>query len=166
MTAVDEAILLLRVALGLMILAHGYNKIFGAGGLSGTAGWFAALGLQPAGLHARLAAATEIGVGVLLVMGLLTPAATAGLVGLMWVATRTDHRGKGPFVFQGGWEYTAMIMVCAVTVGLVGPGRYSLDRLLGLPGGGLAWGLAGAAVGLIAGGTLLAACYRPNVSAI
>ena len=61
-TELDVATLVLRLALGPMLVLHGLNKV--RGGLSGTAGWFESLGLRPGWLHARVAAATEIGAGV------------------------------------------------------------------------------------------------------
>src|SRR6266568_91539 len=100
MSHVDVGLLVLRVTFGAMIITHGANKVLGSGGLAGTARWFEGLGLRPGWLHARLAAATEIGTAILLAVGLLFPAAGAALVGLMTVAALTDHRGKGFFVFK------------------------------------------------------------------
>ncbi|MSW66757.1 MAG: DoxX family membrane protein, partial [Actinobacteria bacterium] len=54
------AMLLIRLAIGPMLFVHGYNKVFGAGGLKGTAGWFESLGLKPGWVHARVAAGTEM----------------------------------------------------------------------------------------------------------
>jgi putative oxidoreductase len=158
---VDLGLLLIRLALGPMLVAHGVNKAFGAGGLAGTEGWFASLGLRPAWVHARLAAATEVAAGVLLTVGLLTPVATAAFVGLMVVATRTDHRGKGYFVFKGGWEYTVLVAVVAVGLASTGPGGWSLDDALGLDLAGAGWALGVAVVGVAAALGMLAACYRP-----
>src|SRR5690606_22388260 len=105
----DLGLLVLRLALGPMLVVHGWNKVKGAGGLAGTTGWFEALGLRPAALHARLAAVTEIAAGLLLTLGLLTGLASAAFVGLMAVAMLTDHRGKGYFVFKGGSEYVIVV---------------------------------------------------------
>ena len=65
--------LILRVVLGLTMAAHGYNKFFGKGGLSGTAGWFDSMGMKPGIFHARVAATTEMAAGLGLAVGLLTP---------------------------------------------------------------------------------------------
>jgi putative oxidoreductase len=78
--------------------------------------------------------------------GFLLPAAGAAYVGLMLVAAFTDHKGKGFFVFKGGWEYVALVVVFAACLVGLGPGRWSIDRALGLSLAGLGW--AGAAVGL------------------
>ena len=82
----DTALLLLRAALGMMIFVHGYNKAFRGGKLAGTGRWFESMGMRPGKVHATLAAGTEMGVGVLLVLGLLTQLAAAGLIALMVVA--------------------------------------------------------------------------------
>lgn len=162
---VDLGMLLIRLALGPMLVLHGGNKIFGAGGLTGTAGWFESLGLRPAALHARVAAVTEITAGVLLTLGLLTPFACAAFVGLMLVATLTDHRGKGYFVFKGGWEYTVLVAMVAVGVAATGPGEWSLDHALDLDLAGAWWALGAAAAGAAGAGGLLAVSYRPEAKA-
>lgn len=160
-SGLDLGILVIRVSLGIMLLAHGSNKVFGPGGIAGTSGWFEAVGLRPGRLHAVLAAVTEIGAGVLMCAGFLFPLPCAAFVGLMLVAALTDHRGKGFFVFKGGWEYVGLVAAIATGLALVGPGRWSLDRGLNLELAGLGWGLAALLVGLIAGGGLLATFRRP-----
>jgi putative oxidoreductase len=146
----DLGLLVLRLALGPMLIAHGWNKVFGPGGLQGTTGWFGALGLHPAWLHARVAAVTESGAGLLMTVGLMTPVASAAFVGLMVVATLTDHRGKGYFVFKGGAEYTVLVAMVAVAVAALGPGKWSVDHLLGIADwAGVRWALGAAAVGAL-----------------
>jgi putative oxidoreductase len=161
----DVGMLVLRLALGPMLVLHGWNKVGGAGGLAGTARWFDGLGLRPAWLHARAAAATEITAGVLVTCGLLTGFSAAAFVGLMLVAARTDHRGKGFFVFKGGWEYVALVALAAITLASVGPGEWSLDDALGMDLSGVGWAAFAAGAGLVAGGGLLASAYRPGTSA-
>jgi|SRR5579872_822644 len=158
----DLAALLLRLGLGPMLIAHGSNKVWGSGGLAGTTGWFERLGLRPAGLHARLAASVEIGSGALLVLGALAPLPEAAAVGLMATAAATDHRGKGFFVFKGGWEYVAVVGVASVALAGLGHGRWSLDRLIGNRRRGLKSSAAAAALGLANAAALLAASYRPE----
>jgi putative oxidoreductase len=157
----DLAALVLRLALGPMLITHGWNKVFGAGGLSGTAGWFESLGLRPSWWHARIAAATEIGAGLLLALGLLTGLDATAFVGLMVVASLTDHRGKGYFVFKGGCEYTVLVAMAAVGLAALGPGRWSLDHVLGLGRVGYGWAAVAAAGGTAAALGLLAVSYRP-----
>ncbi len=159
----DFAALVLRAAIGPMLIAHGTNKVFGAGGLEGTTGWFDSLGLQPAHVHARMAAATEIGAGALITLGAGNPLPSAAVVGLMATAAATDHRGKGFFVFKGGWEYTAVVAAAATALAGLGNGRWSVDRLLrrkSRSGAGSALGAA--ALGVVSAAALLAASYRPD----
>jgi putative oxidoreductase len=161
-TDVDLGMFIIRLALGLMLIAHGYNKLFGAGGLAGTTRWFEGLGLRPAWLHARIAPVNEIGAGILLSLGLFFPLACAAFVGLMAVASLTDHRGKGYFVFKGGWEYTMLVGTVAVGMASIGPGDWSIDHaLLGWHLEGIEWAAFAAVLGLVAAGLLLATSYRP-----
>ena len=167
MTAVDTGLLILRVVLGLTMAAHGYNKLFGPGGLSGTAGWFDSIGMRPGAFHARMAAWTEIGAGLLLAVGLFTPFAAAAFVALMLVAAWTVHRGNGFFITKEGWEYNLVLAAGAVALGALGAGRFSLDHLL-FSGAGLEqylrgwWGLAIAlGLGISAGVAQLAIFFRP-----
>jgi putative oxidoreductase len=159
---VDLGMLVLRLALGPMLVIHGYNKVAGAGGISGTTRWFEGLGLRPAKVHARMAAATELGAGILVTAGLLTGLAASAFVGLMAVAALTDHRGKGYFVFKGGWEYTLFIAMAAVALAAVGPGAWSLDHAFGLRLSGGLWAVLAAVIGVGAAGGLLAVSYRPQ----
>jgi putative oxidoreductase len=129
-TAYDFGILLLRVVLGLTMAAHGYNKFFGPGGLSGTAGWFDSMGMKPGIFHARIAATTEMASGLGLAVGLLTPIPAAGFVALMFVAAWTVHRHNGFFIVNEGWEYNLVLAVSAVAIATVGAGKLSLDYAL------------------------------------
>jgi putative oxidoreductase len=158
----DFASLILRMALGPMLVAHGSNKAFGSGGLEGTTRWFDSLGLQPAHVHARMAAATEITSGVLITLGAGNPLPTAAVVGLMATAAATDHRGKGFFVFKGGWEYTAVVAAAATALAGLGNGRWSVDRLRRNTRSGVGTALGAAVFGVAAAAALLAASYRPD----
>jgi uncharacterized membrane protein YphA (DoxX/SURF4 family) len=158
----DAAALVLRATLGPMLFAHGWNKVAGPGGLKGTTGWFEALGLRPAHVLARMAAATEMAAGVGLALGAANPLPAAATVGLMAVAARTDHRGKGFFVFKGGWEYVGVVGAAAVALAALGNGGYSVDGLLRRQRGGVRHALVAAAVGASSAAALLAACYRPT----
>ena len=161
---VDLALLVLRLVLGLFLAAHGYNKVFGGGGLAGTARWFGSLGMRWPAVQARLAAFTEMGAGLLLAAGLLTPLAAAGMIAVMLVATYAAHRGNF-FVFKDGWEYTVVIAVAAWAVAAIGPGDLSLDHAIGLDW--TAWdgwigAVVAAVVGVVGAVAQLAVCYRPR----
>jgi putative oxidoreductase len=164
-TAADFALLLLRSGLGVVVLAHGLNHIFGGGKIAGTAGWFGSLGMRPPLLQAWLASLTEVGAGVLLILGLLTPFACAATIGVMVVAWAINHRGNGFFIFRPGegWEYVMTLALHGVAVGGLGPGRWSLDHAVGIADELDGWiGLGIAAIGGAAGAAaLLALCWRP-----
>ncbi len=158
------AVLILRLALGGMILAHGMNKLFGGGRIPGTARWFESIGMKPGKLNAWAAALTEVGSGALLIVGLLTPLACAGLVALMVVAIVTVHRKNGFFVFNPGQgiEYCLLVALAAIALGGLGSGRWSLDHALKIwtfkPWIGL---VVAAGVGIGGAVLQLLAVYRP-----
>jgi putative oxidoreductase len=160
----DFALLLLRVSFGLFLAAHGYNKVFGGGRLKGTASWFGSLGMKWPYWQARLAAATEVGAGVLFAAGLLTPLAAAGMIALMVVAIWTVHWKVGFFVFRPnqGWEYCASIALVAFAVGTVGAGEWSLDHAFGISFHGWTGALIAGAVGVGGAALQLAVSYRPK----
>lgn len=158
------ALLVLRASFGLFLAYHGYNKIFGGNGLAGTAGWFESLGMKWPKWQARMAAATEIGAGVLFAAGLLTPLAAAGMIAVMVVAIWTVHWKVGFFVFKPnqGWEYCASIALVAFAVATMGPGEWSLDHAIDLTFTGWNGALIAAALGLGGAAAQLAVCYRPK----
>jgi putative oxidoreductase len=164
--AVSLALLLFRFAVGGIMLAHGVNHVFRGGKIPGTARWFASLGMRPGVLHAWLASLTELGAGSLLVIGLLTPFAAAGVVGVMVVAWITNHLKNGFFIFRPGegWEYVMCLTVCGIVLGTLGAGRFSADRKLDLwqrfPGADGLLISAGLGIGMAA--LLLAIFWRPS----
>ena len=133
MTAADFGLLMLRATVGLTVMAHGFNKLFGGGRLPGTARWFESMGLRNGWLQARMACSTELTAGLLFALGLLTPLAAAGLVGLMTVTILVDHRFNGFFVFRKGEgiEYVLVLAVAAASIAATGPGQASLDHAFG-----------------------------------
>jgi putative oxidoreductase len=160
------ALLLLRVTLAIVMLAHGINHIFGGGKIEGTARWFTSLGMRPGILHAWLASLTELGAGVMLLLGLGTPIACAGVVGVMLVAIITNHRGNGFFIFRPGegWEYVMTLTLVAIALGALGAGEWSLDHALDIQDDlrGV-WGLVIAAgAGGLGAALLLLVFWRPE----
>jgi putative oxidoreductase len=157
-------LVIVRVIVGVTFAAHGYNKFFGGGKIAGTARWFDSMGMKPNGrIHALLAASTEIGSGLLLALGFLTPLAAAGFVGLMVVAGWTVNRSGGFFTMNHGWEFNLVLAMSAVTVAGLGPGKQSVDWAIGLD---LAFDPAKSffialGLGLVSGIGLMVTCWRP-----
>jgi putative oxidoreductase len=164
---VNFALLLLRVVVALMIMAHGYNHIWGGGKIQGTGRWFASMGMKPGILHAWLASITELTCGVLLLLGLLTPVAAGGVLGVMLVAWITAHRKNGFFIFKPGqgWEYVAFISFVCVAIGTLGAGEWSLDDAFDITYDGWTGLLATLITGVGGAATLLAVFYRPEPEA-
>lgn len=167
----DFALLALRLGLAAVFMAHGINHIIGGGKIAGTARWFDSLGMRPGILHAWVASLTEAGAGALLALGLLTPIAAAGVVGVMVVALITNHLKNGFFIFRPGegYEYVVTLALMGIVIACAGPGSWSLDahiasgRLLDLSGWpGLAIGAGGGIGGALA---LVGTCWRPKRSA-
>jgi len=157
-------LLILRVSVGVTMIAHGYNHIYRGGKIKGTAGWFESLGMKPGILHAWLASITELAAGAALVLGFLTPLAAGALIGTMVVAWITNHRDAGFFVFRRpteGWEYLMNLVAALLAIACLGPGRWSLDNAIDFYPHGW-WGFVIAVViGLGGALTLLAVFWRP-----
>ncbi len=142
------AALILRVALGGLLAGHGSQKTFGwfnGPGLEGTTGFMKMLGLRPGRLWGNVAALSEFGGGVLTMLGLLHPLGPLGVIGTMSIATTKAHWGKPIWVTEGGAELPVTNVAVATALMLNGPGKYSLDRAVGirLPGWVAPLGLAG-----------------------
>ncbi len=163
-TAFDAVMAGFRILVGITFAAHGWAKRFSGGGLEGTAGWFDSIGMKPGRFHARMASTTEMATGAMLALGLLTPFAAAGMIGVMVVAGWVVHRDKGFFIVGEGWEYTFIVGLIALAIAGLGPGRWSIDWALGIADDLNGWvGLAIAAVLGIGGGVAqLAVFYRPE----
>lgn len=163
MNELDTASLILRLVLGVTLIAHGWNHGFGPGGLKGTAGWFESIGLRPARVHAVVSAYLELATGAALVAGFLVPFAAAAAVGIMTVAFVTVHRRNGFFIFREGegYEYVMTMAFALTAVAVLGGGKVSLDHALGLDLGGVAIGLGAAAAGLLGAAGMLVTSWRP-----
>jgi putative oxidoreductase len=95
---------------------------------------------------AVVAGLSEAGGGSLLALGLLTPLGGAAVVGVMLNAA-SSLRDRGPWIINGGWEYTVVLATVGAAIALTGPGAISVDHALGLEWS-TAWGLAGTTLGL------------------
>jgi putative oxidoreductase len=165
MEAFDWAMLVLRVWVAVVITSHGVNH---ARSLEGTASWFGKVGFRSPALQARASAVTEIGVGALLMVGLLTPLAAAGVIATMFVAFWSIHRHNGFFIFRPGegYEYVVTLAVAALAIAITGAGSVSLDRALGIGVDLDGWvGFALALGGLAAGAAQLTMFWRRPVAA-
>jgi putative oxidoreductase len=154
---VDIALLLLRVTVGGTLAAHGAQKLFGwfgGSGLRGTAAGFEKLGYRPGPPMAFLGGLGEAGGGTLLALGLLTPLAAAAGIGVMLNAVVSVHLSKGFWNTKGGFEFPLTIATVFAAIGFSGPGRFSVDRSLGLHTS-WQWGLAALALGCFSGITTL-----------
>ena len=149
----DIGLLLLRLAVGLTIAAHGVQILsgwFGGQGLAKSGELFEALGFRPGRSYALLAALAEIGGGVLLASGLATPLSAAIIFAVMIVAAFSAHLKQGFFITSGGFEYTFVLSVAALTLAFTGPGSLSLDAILGRSWSGVWWGLGAMLAGSLA----------------
>jgi putative oxidoreductase len=127
MSGAEIARVVLRTTVGATMIAHGMRH---AKTLEGTARWFGSIGFKQPKLQAQASAAVEIGAGAALVVGAATPLAASAVVGTMAVAARTVHAPNGFFVIDEGWEYAATLAAASVAISALGPGRFSLDRLV------------------------------------
>ena len=152
-------ILILRLVVGLTLAAHGAQKLFGwfgGYGLTGTGGFLEQLGFVPGRRAALAAGLAETGAGLLLALGLATPVAAAVALSVMVVAGVSAHAAKGFFAHNGGYEYTLILGIAALSIAFTGPGTLSLDAVLGLRDAGAGWGLTALVVGLAGAGLQLA----------
>lgn len=127
----------LRVALAIVFIAHGAQKLFGiwgGHGLDGTAGFFAMMNLQPAMPLAIAVAVVEFGGGVLLLLGAFTFVTSLLLTLDMVVAIIKVHLAAGFFLNwnhvpgqEHGFEYNLVLIAALVSLMLTGPGALSID---------------------------------------
>jgi putative oxidoreductase len=147
--AADWGLLLLRLTFGLLMAAHGAQKLFGilgGRGLTASGKGFEALGYHPGKLFAVVGGLSEFLGGLGLAAGLLTPLAAAAVIGVMINAMATVTGAHGLWETDGGVEYSVCIAVVALAIAAMGPGRLALDRFFRWGSGG--WGEAAFALGL------------------
>lgn len=159
----DLALLILRLALGLVLLAHGVKHLRNR---QKTIAWTASIGFKRPNIQWFFMAFAEIGVGLSLAFGLLTSLGAAGLVSLMAVAFWTVHRHAGFWITarpDEGWEYVFVLAAAAVAIALLGPGEWSIDHALEIADdldGEVGLAIVGAGVGAAA--AQLLAFFRPG----
>ena len=128
-------LLILRVVIGLILAAHGAQKLFGWFGGPGMTGWTGAMNrmrIRPATPWAWMSALAEFLGGIGLALGLLFPLPSAAIAGSMLVAMIIVHLPKGFFVTKGGYEFNLAILGAVAALALSGPGAYSLDAAFGI----------------------------------
>jgi putative oxidoreductase len=163
----DQGLLLARLVFGLLMAAHGTQKLFGwfgGAGLSGVGGFFESLGFRPGRLFAAAAGFGEVTSGVLVALGLGGPIGPAIMIAVMTVAAVSVHWRHGVFAASNGVEVPLLYATGAVALTLTGFGRLSLDAILGITPlwtPALIWGAL--AVG-VAGGLVNLALRRPPVA--
>jgi putative oxidoreductase len=147
----EVGLFLIHAVIGSFVAAHGAQKLFGilgGFGLEGTGQYMEGFGLRPGRLFAFAAGAAELVGGLAFAAGFFTPGAAALIAATMLVAARTDHAGKGFWIYNG----------TAVVIGLAfhGAGEWSADNAIGWDVAGLAWGLGAlGAAGIGAMGVLV-----------
>lgn len=164
--SVDWAMVVLRGVAGVVMLAHGIKH---ARGRAKTANWFGSIGFRMPELQWFASTATEIGVGVLLIVGLGTSFAAAGLVAVMVVAFWTVHRSAGFWVTarpDEGWEYVLVLASVGLAIAIAGPGAISIDAAMGIEDSLDGWiGAVLIAGGVAAAGVQIAVFFRPRTMA-
>lgn len=129
----SAGLLLLRLALGAVFIAHGAQKLFGSfggDGIDGTQEMFDGLGIPLADVMAPFVAVVEFGGGILLVLGLATPLVALALIGDMVVAVITVHGENGFFSADNGFEFNLMLAAASATLLFAGAGRFSADAAI------------------------------------
>src|SRR5215218_8033419 len=130
MQTLSIGLLLIRLVIGLVMAAHGAQKLFGwfgGYGLNKTGEFFVNLGFQQGRAFATAASLTEITSGLLIALGLLGPVGPALMISVMVVAAITVHWEHGLFAADNGIEVPLLYATAALGLALVGFGRYSLD---------------------------------------
>jgi putative oxidoreductase len=137
LSTVSFGLLVLRIVVGLIMAAHGAQKLlgwFGGYGLRGTGEFFMQLGFQPGPAFAAAASISEIISGVLVALAFLGPIGPALMISVMIVAAMTVHWEHGLFAANNGIELPLLYGAAAFALALTGFGQYSLDSLLGIAG--------------------------------
>jgi len=128
--SLNFALMISRVWIAFMVFMHGWRHLKSLQSGPGMANWFESLGIKPGWLHAKVVTYTELMLPALLLLGLFTPLAYAGVCSLMLVAFMTNHLKNGFFLNTSteGYEYVVTVAVVSITLGTFGAGEWSLDN--------------------------------------
>jgi putative oxidoreductase len=127
------AALILRVPVGLILAAHGAQKLFawfGGYGLEGTGQWMTSIGLEPGYWLALMAGSAEFFGGIALALGLLTRPAAVVTAFTMLIAIFSVHINNGLFMANNGYEYALTLLVATAALAIQGAGSFSLDSVI------------------------------------
>jgi putative oxidoreductase len=167
--SLGTGLLLARLILGVLMVAHGGQKLFGwlgGYGIAGTAGYFEQLGFRPGKLFAVTASLSEVVSGLLIALGLFGPVGPALLLSVMIVAAVSVHWKGGLFAGTNGIEVPLLYATGALALAFTGPGPFSLDTILGID---QTWTpalkLAAVAIGVVGGVVNLQARRSASVAA-
>jgi len=141
----DLGLLVLRLAIGGVVIAHGFIKIGwpismgearGIAAVRGTAGWFGGLGFWPPMFWALVAIGAEVGGSLLMILGLGGPIGAGVVFGDLVIVTLVAHVPQGFWAGGGkqlsGVEFPIPLTAGALAIALIGTGGWSLDAALGL----------------------------------
>jgi putative oxidoreductase len=165
----EVGLFLIHAVIGSFVAAHGAQKLFGilgGYGLEGTGQYLEDFGLRPGKLFAFAAGSAELVGGLAFAAGFFTPGAAVLIASTMLVAARTDHAGKGFWIYNGGNEYA--LTNTAVVIGLAfnGAGEWSADNVIGWDVAGVAWGLGALAAAVIGATSVLGFRTRAASTAV
>jgi len=163
--AYNLSLLIARLWIGAIFLAHGYRHFKAIRSGPGMANWFESLGLRNGKLQAMNVTYLELAAGAALVLGFVTPLAYGGAASIVLVALVTNHWKNGfwSFLPGEGWEYTGTLTALCIALGGLGPGRWSLDEAIGWnfpfkPGTALP---IAALIGIVGTAVFLVIVWRP-----
>lgn len=136
-SSLNIGLLIGRLVIGLLMAAHGAQKLFGwfgGHGLRNTGEFMVQLGFRPGRTFAAAAGLSEVAGGLLVALGFLGPIGPALMISVMIVAMITVHWSNGVFAMQNGIELPLLYAIAAIVFAVVGYGSYSLDAALGIAG--------------------------------
>ena len=163
---VGLVVLLVRLTLGLLLAAHGAQKLLGwfrGPGLHDTAAFLEQLGFRPGRVFAAAAGLTELTGGLLIAIGFLGPVGPALLLSVMVVAVVTVHWGNGLLATSNGSELPILYSAGGISLAFLSAGPFSLDAWLGIPSAPV-WLISAVLAAGALGGLFNAFTRRPLVT--
>ncbi len=121
---------IIRLSVGIMMIPHGYGKIFNDNGIERTAKFFSSISIEPSIFFAWYVGIIEFVGGICVAIGFLTRLFSIQLVGILFVATFIVHFNNGFLWIKGGYEYPLMWMIIMIAVTFRGGGQLSIDNQL------------------------------------